>query len=320
MGPTASGKTHLAMRLQDVLNGEIVSVDSALIYKGMDIGSAKPSATELKRYPHHLINIREPNQTYSAAEFRSDALRLMDDISARGKTPILVGGTMMYFRLLIEGISHLPPASATIRTEIDKLAAEHGWPYVHKMLAQVDPEAAARIHATDPQRIQRAYEVYQLTGRSLSALHAEQKQSADQQLSHQLLQFAIAPEQRRVLHQRIERRFLQMCASGFADEVAGLMARGDLSLALPAMRCVGYRQMWQYLDGDYDYQTMLDKGVAATRQLAKRQLTWLRGWQDLNWLITHQGQAQLSNDENAEEIVDQLLKSALAIINKQLNY
>lgn len=283
MGPTASGKTDLAMALADILPVEIISVDSALIYKGMDIGTAKPSRKELAQYPHHLIDIKDPAQNYSAAEFREDALALMHDITARGKIPLLVGGTMLYFKVLQQGISLLPEADSSIRKVIDRDAEIHGWEYVHKQLSEVDPEAAARIHPNDPQRIQRALEVYRISGKSLTALHKAQEA---EQPAFNFQQFAVMPSERKVLHERIALRFDKMLEQGFLNEVRALFARDDLHLNLPAIRSVGYRQAWLYLQGEYTQEQMREKAIVATRQLAKRQITWLRSWQGLTWLDT----------------------------------
>ncbi|HEX5793922.1 MAG TPA: tRNA (adenosine(37)-N6)-dimethylallyltransferase MiaA [Rheinheimera sp.] len=280
MGPTASGKTALATALYQQLPSELISVDSALIYRGMDIGTAKPTATELEQAPHHLINIRDPAQSYSAADFRTDALRLIAEIQHRGNIPILVGGTMLYFKALLDGISPLPEANPLVRQQLESEAAELGWAAMHDELAKVDPQSAQRIHPNDPQRINRALEVYRITGRSLSELTAEKGEP----FSFPVHQFAIAPQERAVLHQRIALRFEQMLAAGFEQEVQCLKQRTDLHADLPSVRCVGYRQMWQYLDGKCSYVEMTERGIAATRQLAKRQLTWLRGWPELNWL------------------------------------
>jgi len=319
MGPTASGKTDLAMRLQDALNCELISVDSALIYKDMDIGTAKPSAEELADYPHHLVDIIDPGQSYSVAEFCQNAFALMEDITTRGKIPLLVGGTMMYFRALIYGLGDLPSASPEIRAEIDKDAEEHGWAYVHQQLAEVDPESAQRINPNDPQRIQRALEVFRASGVTMTEHRRieQAKKSSDPiaDFPYNLLQIAIAPEDRAVLHKRIEQRFIAMCKSGFEDEVKALKARGDLHLDMPSMRSVGYRQMWQYLDGDYDYDEMLYKGIVATRQLAKRQLTWLRGWQGLNWIYTSDKQHALDKSE----LIDFMTGEALKITGQHFN-
>ncbi|QYJ86756.1 tRNA (adenosine(37)-N6)-dimethylallyltransferase MiaA [Shewanella mesophila] len=280
MGPTASGKTALAIELVEKHQCEIISVDSALIYRGMDIGSAKPNAEELSRAPHRLIDIRDPSESYSAADFRRDALIEIEDIIDAGKTPLLVGGTMLYFKALLEGLSPLPAANEQIRAEIAKQAETLGWQVLHQELQQVDPVSAQRIHPNDPQRLSRALEVYRISGKSLTEL-TEVKSEA---LPYSVVQFGIAPNDRKVLHLAIAERFKLMLSQGFIEEVEGLKARSDLHLDLPSMRCVGYRQAWQYLDGDYDYDTMVEKSVVATRQLAKRQLTWLRGWSELNWL------------------------------------
>ncbi|MBZ9612485.1 tRNA (adenosine(37)-N6)-dimethylallyltransferase MiaA [Rheinheimera maricola] len=280
MGPTASGKTALATELYQRLPAELISVDSALIYRGMDIGTAKPTSAELKLAPHHLIDIRDPSQSYSAADFRADALRLVAEIQHRGNIPILVGGTMLYFKALLEGISPLPEADPQVRAQIEREAAEKGWSALHHELAQIDPVSAQRIHPNDPQRINRALEVFRITGRSLTDLTAQKGEP----FSFPVHQFAIAPKDRAELHQRIALRFKQMLAAGFEQEVHQLKLRADLHPDLPAMRCVGYRQMWQYLDRECSIEDMEERGIAATRQLAKRQLTWLRSWPQLNWL------------------------------------
>ncbi|WP_372626353.1 tRNA (adenosine(37)-N6)-dimethylallyltransferase MiaA [Arsukibacterium sp.] len=280
MGPTASGKTALAMALLQHLAAELISVDSALIYRSMDIGTAKPTAEELLLAPHHLLDIMDPCQSYSAADFRDDALRLISEIQQRGKIPILVGGTMLYFKALLEGISPLPPANPQIRSEIEQEAAREGWQALHQQLQQLDPVAGARIHPNDPQRISRALEVYRLTGSSITELTARKGEP----FPFKVHQFAIAPTDRALLHQRIADRFQQMLDNGFEQEVARLKCQPQLHADLPSMRCVGYRQVWQYLDGEFSYDEMVAKGIAATRQLAKRQLTWLRGWPDVNWL------------------------------------
>lgn len=298
MGPTASGKTALAIALkQQLQRAELISVDSALVYRGMDIGTAKPDATELAAAPHFLLDIRDPAQSYSAADFRQDALELIAAIRQRGNTPILVGGTMLYFKALLQGISNLPAADPAVRAELEAEAAVKGWQAMHQQLAQLDPVAAARIHPNDPQRINRALEVYRLTGQSLTALTAQQAEP----LPYQVRQFAIAPTDRAELHRRIEQRFLQMLAQGFEQEVRQLYQRGDLHPDLPSIRCVGYRQMWDYLAGGVDYDTMVSQGIAATRQLAKRQLTWLRSWPDLHWLKT---EAPLA--ENLQAVISSL--------------
>jgi len=281
MGPTASGKTALACELTKVLPCELISVDSALVYKDMNIGTAKPTAEELAEFPHKLIDIRDASEPYSAADFREDALREMAAITARGNIPVLVGGTMLYFKFLLEGAANLPQANETIRKQIEQDALTHGWPYIHAKLAQVDPESAQRLNPNDPQRVSRAYEVFLVSGKTLTAHWAEQQQ---QRIPYNVVQFAIAPKERKTLHERIALRFNQMLEQGFVEEVRALYARGDLQSDLPAIRAVGYRQVWDYLDGNFSYDEMVDKGIAATRQLAKRQITWLRSWSDLNWL------------------------------------
>ncbi|WP_250460700.1 tRNA (adenosine(37)-N6)-dimethylallyltransferase MiaA [Microbulbifer litoralis] len=280
MGPTASGKTDLAMALAGRLPVELVSVDSALVYRGLDIGSAKPSAEELARYPHRLIDICDPSESYSAGRFRQDALVAMAEIVAAGRIPLLVGGTMLYFRALLEGMAELPQADPALRAELEARAEREGWPALHAELAQVDPQLASELHPNHSVRIERGLEVYRLTGRPLSELRREQ--SRDSVLEHyDVRQLALLPRDRSLLHERIALRFRQMLERGFVDEVKALRARGDLHPDLPAIRAVGYRQVWQYLDGELDYGQMLEAGIAATRQLAKRQLTWLRRWQEL---------------------------------------
>jgi tRNA dimethylallyltransferase len=280
MGPTACGKTRVAVELAQQLPVEIISVDSALVYRGLDIGSGKPDADTLARAPHRLLDIRDPAQAYSAANFRNDALREMKDILGKGKIPLLVGGTMLYFKALREGLASMPSADAAVRARILELAANEGWDAVHKRLQQVDPVAAQRIHPNDPQRLQRALEVYELSGRSMTELHAEKPVGDAPDLPCKLTFLAMLPE-RAALHEVIARRFHAMLEAGFVDEVSTLRVRGDLHVDMPAMRSVGYRQVWEYLDEKYDYTTMIDKAIAATRQLAKRQYTWLRSWPDL---------------------------------------
>lgn len=279
MGPTASGKTAAALAIAKRLPCEIISVDSALIYRGMDIGSAKPTPDELAAVPHHLIDMLDPTESYSVRQFRDDAIRIADDIIARGKLPLLVGGTMLYFKGLRDGLDDLPQADPALRAQIDMEIARHGVPALHRRLAEVDAPTAARLKPTDTQRIQRAMEIYLLTGQPMSSLLAKAPPPA---LPFELMPIALEPSDRSVLHQRIEQRFDAMLAArpGLLDEVQGLRARGDLHLGLPSMRCVGYRQAWESLDGQYDLATMRDKGIAATRQLAKRQLTWLRSMDD----------------------------------------
>lgn len=292
MGPTASGKTALAMALADALPCDIISVDSALIYRDMDIGTAKPTTEELSQYPHRLINLRDATESYSAADFCQDALEEIDNIRAKNRIPLLVGGTMMYFKSLIEGISPLPAANSEIRKKIEKEAAEQGWEAMHEQLSSIDPTSAKRIHPNDPQRLTRALEVFRLTGNTLTQL----TQIKGDKLAGDILQFAITTKERSTLHDRIELRFQQMIEQGFEQEVIQLKQRGDLHEDLPSIRCVGYRQMWQYLNGDYDHKEMIFRGVCATRQLAKRQLTWLRNWPDLQWLTT-------DSDENLSQVL-----------------
>jgi len=281
MGPTASGKTDLAIELVKRFPCEIVSVDSALIYREMDIGTAKPSAQELALAPHRMIDILDPSEVFSAADFCVQAQAHIDEITGRGNIPLLVGGTMMYFKALLEGLSQLPQADPGVRQAILQQAQEQGWQALHAELQRVDPVSAERIHPNDPQRLNRAIEVYRLTGKPLSQHIAEQEQK---QLPFQPLQFSIMPTERGVLHQRIETRFQQMLATGFEDEVRKLFERGDLDPELPSIRSVGYRQMWSYLSGELEYDEMVFRGIVATRQLAKRQVTWLRGWQGLQQL------------------------------------
>ncbi|BBG60334.1 tRNA dimethylallyltransferase [Providencia rustigianii] len=289
MGPTASGKTALAIELRKHLPVEIISVDSALIYRGMDIGTAKPNEEELSQAPHRLIDILDPSQPYSAADFRRDALNAMDEITSQGKIPLLVGGTMLYFKALLEGLSPLPSASPEIRETIEQIAHEQGWGEIHRRLAEVDPVAAARIHPNDPQRLSRALEVYLISGQTLT----EMTQTAGTELPYNVFQFAIEPQDRKILHERIERRFHLMLEAGFENEVRALYQRGDLHVDLPSIRCVGYRQMWSYLDGEIDYDEMVYRGICATRQLAKRQVTWLRGWDNVHRLDSEQPQLAL---------------------------
>jgi tRNA dimethylallyltransferase len=276
MGPTASGKTAAALEIAQRIPSEVISVDSALVYRGMDIGTAKPSAAERAAVPHHLIDIIDPADAYSAMQFHDGALRLIDEIARRGKLPLLVGGTMLYFKALQDGLDALPQADATVRARLDGEMANIGAPAMHARLATVDPETAARLKPGDTQRIQRALEIFELTGRPMSQL-LSQVPKADPRLD--LLPIALEPSDRSVLHARIAARFDAMLDApdhSLIDEVAELRARGDLHPGLPSMRCVGYRQAWEYLDGVYDRTTLREKGIAATRQLAKRQLTWLR--------------------------------------------
>jgi tRNA dimethylallyltransferase len=280
MGPTASGKTAAALAIARHVPCEIVSVDSALVYRGMDIGTAKPSADELATVPHHLVDILDPLDSYSAMQFREDALRLVNEIHARGKLPLLVGGTMLYFKALRDGLDDLPQADPKVRAKLDEEAARIGVSGLHARLAAIDPETAARLKPNDSQRIQRALEIFELTGKPMSQLLTGAQK---EELPFALLPLALEPSDRSVLHARIAARFdamLDAPGGGLLREVRRLRERGDLHLGLPSMRCVGYRQAWEYLDGDYDFATLREKGIAATRQLAKRQLTWLRSMPD----------------------------------------
>ncbi|QGM81727.1 tRNA (adenosine(37)-N6)-dimethylallyltransferase MiaA [Otariodibacter oris] len=281
MGPTASGKTDLAIKLRQTLPVEVISVDSALIYRGMDIGTAKPSKEELALAPHRLIDIIDPAESYSVANFREDALREMAEITAQGKIPLLVGGTMLYYKGLLDGLSPLPSADPEIRSKIEIRAEQEGWATLHQELLRIDPVAGQRINPNDSQRINRALEVFYISGKTMTELTAQQGEA----LPYDILQFAIAPQERAVLHQRIEQRFHKMIELGFEQEVKRLFVRGDLHINLPSIRCVGYRQMWEYLASGVSLDEAIFKGISATRQLAKRQITWLRGWtSELEWL------------------------------------
>lgn len=303
MGPTASGKTAATIRLCEALPVEIISVDSALVFNEMDIGTAKPDAATLLKAPHHLINLISPVEAYSVAHFRSDALALMADITARGKIPLLVGGTMLYFKALQEGLSGLPEADPEVRAHLDREAAKIGWPAMHEKLALIDPKTALRLKPNDMQRIQRALEVFALTGQTMTALYAQQNNEV---LPYHLLKIALVPSDRKILHERIALRFNQMLEQGFVDEVVALLKKyPNLTVESTSMRCVGYRQVLAYLNGEYDLAELNDRGVFATRQLAKRQLTWLRGMGDI-----------LEVDclaENMEEVVLEKIKQVLTI-------
>ncbi|QQE06444.1 tRNA (adenosine(37)-N6)-dimethylallyltransferase MiaA [Cupriavidus sp. ISTL7] len=278
LGPTASGKTAAALALATRAPIEIISMDSALVYREMDIGTAKPSAAELAAVPHHLIDIIDPADSYSAAKFVADTNALVESIRARGREPLIVGGTMLYYKALTQGLNDLPRADPQVRAELDRLAEERGWPALHAMLAQVDPVTAARLAPNDSQRIQRALEIHRLTGQPMSALLAREADARtfDGQAGSRFRAIALEPSDRAVLHARIEARFDAMLGGGLLDEVERLRSRGDLHPGLPSIRCVGYRQVWEYLDGHCDFATMRERGIAATRQLCKRQLTWLR--------------------------------------------
>jgi tRNA dimethylallyltransferase len=283
MGPTASGKSTLGVAMAQALNAEIISVDSALVYRGMDIGTAKPTLAERGGVPHHLIDILDPSEAFSTGQFRNCALELMTDITARGKLPLLVGGTMLYFSALTQGLAQLPAADPDIRQRLDDELRESGKEVLHARLAQVDPQAAARIHVNDPQRIQRALEVYEISGRPLSSFFDANQQA---ERPYRFIKLIVAPEQRSTLHDKIAERFDLMLAQGFLDEAQALWQRGDLDESMPSIRCVGYRQAWSYLNGEYDRAAMRDKAIIATRQLAKRQFTWLRKEQDAQHLIS----------------------------------
>jgi tRNA dimethylallyltransferase len=294
MGPTASGKTDLAVEVVRYFPCDIISVDSAMVYRGMDIGTAKPESNMLNQAPHRLIDILDPSESYSAADFREDALREMDKISKAGRIPLLVGGTMLYFRALQQGLSELPSADAEIRERLETQANEIGWDGMHQKLAEIDPEAARRIHPNDPQRIQRALEVYEISGCTLSELQAiDQKES----FPYQVLKLVVAPSDRETLHERIALRFKQMLDQGLIEEVRKLVQRGDLHADLPSMRSVGYRQVLKYLQGDLTYEDMEERGIIATRQLAKRQFTWLRSEKDAIWF-----------DSMDAQMIDKVLK------------
>lgn len=287
LGPTASGKTDLAIALAQHLDCELVSVDSALVYRGMDIGTAKP------RYPHHLIDIRDPAEQYSAADFSADAGRVIAQIIARGRTPLLVGGTMLYFKALLEGLAEMPAADPVIRANIAAQARAQGWPAIHRQLAAVDPQAAARIHPHHSQRLSRALEVYLSSGTSLTEWH--RRGGGGVRDRYDVVQLALCPADRAELHRRIAQRFDAMLAAGLLEEVRRLWQRGDLHGNLPALRAVGYRQLWRHLEGECALEDAVRDAVTATRQLAKRQLTWLRKWQDLAWIYTdHEGNALLA--------------------------
>ncbi len=302
MGPTASGKTDLAIALHEALGAEIISVDSALVYKGMNIGTAKPSPEELARGPHRLIDIRDPADPYSAADFCRDARREMAQIANAGKIPLLVGGTMLYFKSLLDGLTDMPASDPKIRAAIEAEAQAKGWPAMHGLLAEVDPETAAALHPNHSHRIGRALEVYRVSGKTISAWRSGDSNGLREQ--YRWVQLALAPHDRQLLHERIAMRFDRMLAEGLVEEVRELYQRGNLTPDLPSIRAVGYRQVWGYLAGDYGYDEMRQRGIAATRQLAKRQLTWLRGWPDLVWLDI---QAPDGAPKRFEEIMNKAL-------------
>ncbi|MBK4360725.1 tRNA (adenosine(37)-N6)-dimethylallyltransferase MiaA [Candidatus Hamiltonella defensa] len=289
MGPTTAGKTALAMALSQYLPVELISVDSALIYRGMDIGTAKPTAEELRKTPHHLIDIRDPSESYSAACFQKDALKLMSEITLAGRIPLLVGGTMLYFKALLQGLSPLPSSDPNIRQDIQNQALKYGNTFLYEQLSVIDPVAAERIHFNDIQRVIRALEVFFISGKTLTELI----KISGGRLPYKVYPFGLISSSREQLHHRIELRFQKMISAGFAEEVSSLFIRDDLSADLPAIRAVGYRQMWSYLSGEIDYNEMIYRGVCATRQLAKRQMTWLRQWKNLYWLDSDQPEAFL---------------------------
>jgi tRNA dimethylallyltransferase len=302
MGPTGAGKSALALELAARLPLEIISVDSALVYRGMDIGTAKPDKQTRERIRHHLIDIRDPSASYSAGEFVRDATRVMQEIWGRGLHPLLVGGTMLYFHALTEGIAELPEANAEVRAAIDAQAAREGWASMHAQLARIDPQAAARIHLNDPQRIQRALEVFRLTGQTITRLQQPRRPSIG---AADVVELALAPAERSLLHARIGARFEAMMAAGFLDEVRTFYDRGDLSREHPSMRAVGYRQLWDYLTGASSLQQATEKAVIATRQLAKRQLTWLRQRPQAQWFDT-------AHPQCTQAVLEALLGGAFA--------
>ena len=302
MGPTASGKTDLAIALQDHFPVELINVDSAQVYRQLDIGSAKPDRATLEKAPHHLIDIRDPLEAYSAADFLADATTVMADITARGNIPLLVGGTMLYFKVLLEGLSKMPEANPEIRDQIQRQADSEGWPAVYKQLQAVDPDTAAGLHPNHSQRIQRALEVYLVSGVPMSTLRLEENIGGISE-KYAIKQLALMPVNRKLIHQRIEDRFKSMMDRGFEAEVKALYARGDLNINMPAIRSVGYRQLWQYLDGQCSLDEAVEKAIAATRQLAKRQITWLRNWP---------GSCEIQTDTETEFLsVDRMLPLAL---------
>ncbi len=302
MGPTASGKTDLAISLHQDIACEIISVDSAMIYRGMNIGTAKPSMAILKKTPHHLIDIRNPDETYSVAEFCNDANRLIDEIHQRKKIPILVGGTIMYFHALQYGINKLPAANPELREEMSKLAQQHGWSRLHEKLSSVDPESAARIHPNDAQRIQRAIEVFELTGVKLSAYHTHERPIRS---DISIQNIGLFPTERDQLHAYIAARFDEMLKQGVVEELESLREKWTLNLKMPSMRCIGYRQVWHYLENQIDHEQMRDQAIAATRQLAKRQLTWLRHYPDIKLVDPY----LTSTEEIKQEIIYQFQRT-----------
>lgn len=312
MGPTASGKTNLAIALKKHLPCNLISVDSTLVYKGMNIGTAKPTAAELALAPHCLIDIRDPSEPYSAANFVADALVEIERIHSQERIPLLVGGTMLYFKALLEGLAPMPSSDPAIRAAIEAKAASHGWPSIHAELEEVDPEMAKAIHPNHSQRLARALEVYRVSGKTMTKLRQEQAESKAVLFCDRfnVVQIAIAPRERSTLHQRIEQRFHRMVEQGFEGEVRQLFERGDLHSDLPAIRAVGYRQMWDYLEGTLSFDEMIEKGIIATRQLAKRQFTWLRGWEELNWLFTE-------NEAGIVQSCEENVRTCLKFVSKE---
>ena len=308
MGPTASGKTALAIALAQQLPVELVNVDSAQVYRQLNIGSAKPDAATLAVAPHRLIDIRDPLDAYSAADFLADARREMEDIHSGGKIPLLVGGSMMYFKILLDGLSEMPEADRDVRRDIEQRAAEFGWPSLYRELQQIDPQTASRLHPNHSQRIQRALEVHRITGVPMSVLQAEPMVGGLHD-AFQIQQFSLMPNNRALLHQRIEQRFHSMMAQGFASEVQGLYQRGDLNSDLPAIRSAGYRQLWDYCAGSCSLEDAVERGIIATRQLAKRQITWLRNWPEAIEIAVDDGDHYYS----AEYIYNQCLKKLIDV-------
>jgi len=309
MGPTACGKTTLAMALHRVLPVDIISVDSAMVYRGMNIGTAKPTPDELASVPHALVDIREPANSYSVAEFCNDAGRAITASIASHRIPLLVGGTMMYFKALLEGLAEMPATDTNVRAEIAATALKQGWPALHRQLLTIDPDYARTIHPNHSQRISRALEVYYTSGKTMSSYRRQHVTAAGAALHerYRIIQIGLLPSDRRALHQCIARRFESMLASGFIAEVESLWRGRGLSAKLPSLRTVGYRQLWQYLNGDYDYDTMVAKGIAATRQLAKRQLTWLRRWPDLHCVTVQSPGDDANIDCQIAKMVDQIV-------------
>jgi tRNA dimethylallyltransferase len=312
LGPTASGKTDLAIEIAQEMACELVSVDSALVYRELDIGAAKPE------YPHHLIDIRDPAQPYSAADFAQDAHRLADEITARGKIPLFVGGSMLYFKAFLQGLSDMPAADAEVRGAIEAEAADNGWASIHRQLAEIDPAAAARIHPNHSQRLNRALEVYRSSGVTLSEWQSRPAAESLPSDRFRLFQLAVCPDSRQELHRRIALRYQSMMAAGLLQEVAGLKARGDLHMGLPAVRAVGYRQLWGHLSGEYSLEEGVDRAIAATRQLAKRQLTWLRKWPELEWIYTDQA-GNVSETTLSEGVADAVGQKTAQVALKWLS-